>query len=119
MRRFRPFSLRISIALALLTLCIAAGVYRVQAQPQAQIGINTPLPVFVTNPPSAQMLPEGFVSGSRWRFVTWTVPTVMSYTATVNRTSGPWANLTTTGDDGSSTTRWYYIPGMPGSWERQ
>jgi hypothetical protein len=92
---------------------------RVLAQSHAQIGTNSPLPVYVTNPPGEATLPEGFVPRSRWKFTTWTSPSVLTWTAEVNRTSGPWASLTITNDDGTTATRWYYIPAMPGSWERQ
>src|SRR5688572_490254 len=85
-------------------------------QPTAQIGTSSPLPVFVTNTPP---LPEGFVQGSRWRFTTWTTPSVLTWSATVNKTSGPWANLTVRYEDGATSSRWYYIPGMPGSWDQQ
>jgi hypothetical protein len=107
-----------AIALVVVASCVTAWVQHVQAQSHAQIGTNSPLPVFVTNPFSAMPLPDGFVQGSRWRFTTWTVPSVITWTATVNKTSGAWANLTITGDDGSTQTRWYYLPGMPGSWEQ-
>jgi hypothetical protein len=93
--------------------CIATWM---QAQSPVQIGRESPLAVFITNPDG---LPEGFVAGSRWRFTTWTVPSVITWTAAVNKTSGSWANLTITGDDRIQTSRWYYVPAMPGSWERQ
>lgn len=113
-----PLSPRLSIAIALLLVmaCAATWVHRVQAQSYAQVGIGSPLPVFVTNP---DRLPEGFVANSRWRFTTWTIPTVVTWTAAVNKTSGGWANLTISGTDQITTTRWYYVPAMPGSWERQ
>ena len=110
---------RVLLALALSTICATVWTDRVRAQSQAQIGVSSPLPVFVTNPSDAALLPEGFVSGSRWRFTTWTLPSVFTWTARVNRVNGPWANLTIAADDGSTTTRWYYIAAMPGSWERQ
>ena len=105
-------------ALLLAAIAVAAvwQVDRTQAQSTAQIGAGTPLPVFVTNTPA---LPEGFVQGSRWRFTTWTTPSVLTWTATVNKTSGPWANLTVRYEDGATSSRWYYIPGMPGSWDQQ
>jgi hypothetical protein len=111
-------TLRVSLALAITAVCVVIFVGRVRAQSHAQIGTNTPLPVYVTNPPGEMLLPEGFVSGSQWRFTTWTTPSVITWTARVNQTSGPWANLTITGED-RSTTRWYYVPAMPGSWERE
>jgi hypothetical protein len=104
------------LGLALLFLVWAATGLRGQAQSPAQVGLSSPLPVFVTNAP---MLPEGFTPGSRWRFSTWTIPSVMTWTATVNRTSGGWAHLTVRGDDGTTVSRWYYLPAMEGSWEQQ
>jgi hypothetical protein len=108
----------------LLPLCLLIGagagawISHAQGPVPAQIGMTAPLPVYVTNG-SSERLPEGFVQGTRWRFTTWTMPSVISWSASVNRTTGAWANLTVTPDNGPSTTRWYYIPAMPGSWERQ
>src|SRR4051812_3566426 len=110
---------RLLTVLAVAATCVVAWVCNVQAQSYAQIGTTSPLPVFVTNPTGAVMLPEGFASGSRWKFTTWPTPSVFSWTAAVNNTSGPWASLTVTLEDGTSTTRWYYVPAMPGSWEKQ
>ena len=104
-------------AAAIAAVCIL--VWALEAQSPAQIGASSPLPVFVTNSLSDPLLPEGFAAGSRWRFTTWTTPSVISWTATVNRTSGAWANITTVAENGTRTTRWYYVPNMPGSWERQ
>jgi len=107
------------MALALLMLAlfgIISLVQRSQAQSTAQIGTASPLPVFVTNTPA---LPEGFAAGSSWRFTTWTIPTVITWVATVNNTSGPWAHLTVRSEDGTTSSRWYYVPAMPGSWEKQ
>jgi len=108
------------MALAVVTLVLLLGfvlqAQRTQAQSTAQIGTSSPLPVFVTNTPP---LPEGFAAGSRWRFTTWTTPSVLTWTATVNKTSGPWAHLTVRSDDGGTNSRWYYVPAMPGSWEQQ
>jgi hypothetical protein len=109
--------LRLAAVLLLVGTCVAAWVRSVQAQSHAQIGTSTPLPVYVTN--QADRLPEGFTQGSRWRFTTWTAPSVFTWTAAVNSTSGAWANLTITHEDRTSSTRWYYVPAMPGSWERQ
>jgi hypothetical protein len=111
----------VTMALVVGVICATIWVQQVEAQsqPVAQIGAGSPLPVYVTNPMQQISLPEGFVQGSQWRFTTWTVPTVISWTATVNKTSGPWANLTITADDRTTHSRWYYVPGMPGSWERQ
>lgn len=117
-----PIALRVSIPLVVLAIAIAFQFGRVQAQtPErtpAQISVGAPLPVFVTNSPGIQFLPEGFVPGSRWRFTTYSAPSVLTWVATVNKTSGPWANLTITEQQGSRT-QWYYIAAMPGSWEQQ
>lgn len=117
--RLFPAGPRVVIALTISAICATIWADRVGAQSPAQIGTNSPLPVFVTNPPGALMLPEGFVAGSQWRFTTWTMPSVLTWTATVNRTNGPWAQLTITTEDRATSTRWYYVPAMPGSWERQ
>ena len=111
-RAFRTRT-RVAVAVVLVAACVATWVGSVQAQSHAQIGTSSPLPVFVMN---QEGLPDGFVAGSRWRFTTWTVPTALTWTANVNRTSGGWANMTITGDDRVTTTRWYYVPAMPGSW---
>jgi hypothetical protein len=104
------------VSLLLLVLGFISQAQRSQGQVTAQIGNTSPLPVYVTNTPP---LPEGFVVGSRWRFTTWTMPSVLTWAATVNNTSGPWAYLTVRTDDGATSSRWYYIPAMPGSWEKQ
>jgi hypothetical protein len=104
-------------ALAGFLLLIASAIgQHSHAQSPAQVGIASPLPVYVTNTPA---LPEGFTPGSRWKFSTWTMPSVLTWTATVNKTSGAWAHLTVRGDNGTSTSRWYYLPAMEGSWEQQ
>ncbi|HYI95755.1 MAG TPA: hypothetical protein VEX68_19600 [Bryobacteraceae bacterium] len=109
--------LKIGIALLMLALFgVISQAQRSQAQSTAQIGTGSPLPVFVTNTPA---LPEGFASGSSWRFTTWTVPSTITWVATVNNTSGPWAHLTVRTEDGNTSSRWYYVPAMPGSWEKQ
>jgi hypothetical protein len=104
------------VLLVLLVITVMLRAQRSHAQSVAQIGTASPLPVFVTNAPS---LPDGFVAGSRWKFTTWTTPSTFTWVTTVNRTSGAWAHLTIRGEDGSTNTRWYYVPGMPGSWEQQ
>jgi hypothetical protein len=104
------------LLLAVMIIALASQATRTEAQSPTQIGPASPLPVFVTNTPP---LPEGFVQGSRWRFTTWTTPSVLTWTATVNKTSGPWANLTVRYEDGQTSSRWYYIPAMPGSWDQQ
>jgi len=121
-------ALRLRVLPALLLMAVGAALWallsggmwngHVHAQSYAQIGTNSPLPVFVTNPLGLIALPEGFTPGSHWRFTTWSMPSTISWTATVNKTSGGWANLTIT-DERSTTTRWYFLPEMPGSWEPQ
>jgi hypothetical protein len=105
------------LPLAALLLCFVMLWPRsTRAQNTAQIGNNSPLPVYVTNNPG---LPDGFTPGTNWRFTTWTTPSVFRWTATVGKTAGPWAYLTVRTDDGQSNSRWYYVPAMPGSWEPQ
>jgi hypothetical protein len=83
----------------------------------AQVGVGSPLPVYVVNdlPP---LLPEGFVPGSTWKFTTWTLPSTLTFTATVQKTEGGWAALTLSTDP-PTTSKWYFIPQMPGVWEVQ
>jgi hypothetical protein len=103
----------------LILLAIAAISYIAQAQRSenpAQISVGAPLPVHVTNLPT---LPEGFTPGSHWRFTTWTTPSVLTFTATVNRTSGAWAHLSVRNESGGAGSGWYYIPQMQGSWQPQ
>jgi hypothetical protein len=83
----------------------------------AQVGVGSPLPVYVVNdlPP---LLPEGFVPGSTWKFTTWTLPSTLTFTATVQKTEGGWAALTLSTDP-PTASKWYFIPQMPGVWEVQ
>jgi hypothetical protein len=83
----------------------------------AQVGPGSPLPVYVVNamPP---VLPEGFTPGTSWKFTTWTIPSTLTFTATVQKTEGGWAFLTINADPPASS-RWYFIPQMPGAWEPQ
>ncbi len=83
----------------------------------AQVGAASPLPVYVVNDPPS-LLPDGFVPGSSWKFTTWTVPSTLTFTATVQKTEGGWAALTLSTDP-PTASRWYYIPQMPGVWEAQ
>lgn len=83
----------------------------------AQVGVASPLPVYVTNEPEAR-LPTEFVPGSVWKFTTWTLPSTLTFTATVQKTEGGWAQLTLSTDP-PTTSKWYYIPYMPGVWEKQ
>jgi len=83
----------------------------------AQVGVASPLPVYVTNdPPSA--VPDGFVPGSTWKFTTWTIPSTLTFTATVKAVQGGWAELNVSTDP-PTTAKWYYLPIMPGVWEQQ
>lgn len=109
-------SQKCALGVAFLLLVAVAVGQRGQAQSPVQVGLTSPLPVYVTNTPP---LPEGFSPGSRWKFSTWTMPSVLTWTATVNKTSGAWAHLTVRGEDGSTASRWYYLPAMEGSWEQQ
>jgi hypothetical protein len=104
--------------LAVAVLLCTAQTYSSQPQSTAQIGQSTPLPVFVTNEGNS-LLPEGFIPGSHWRFTSWSAPSTTSWIGTVQATTGPWANLTIRTQDGTTTTRWYNVPAMPGGWEKQ
>jgi hypothetical protein len=87
------------------------------APPVAQVGPSSPLPVYVVNelPP---VLPEGFTPGSSWKFTTWTLPSTLTFTASVQKTQGGWALLLVSGGS-PSPAKWYYVPQMPGVWEQQ
>jgi hypothetical protein len=109
------------ILLAVLLIAVLIRPDKIEAQRNsppavAQVGAASPLPVYVVNdlPPT---LPEGFVVGSSWKFTTWTVPSTLTFTATVQKIEGGWASLTVSTDP--TTARWYYIPQMPGAWEPQ
>lgn len=108
------------LAVLLLSVLLRPGKIHAQrnaAPAVAQVGPGSPLPVYVVNdlPPA---LPDGFIPGSSWKFTTWTVPSTLSFTATVKETEGGWA-LLTLNTDPPATSRWYFIPQMPGAWERQ
>jgi hypothetical protein len=108
------------LAVLLLSVLLRPGKIQAQRNPTpavAQVGPGSPLPVYVVNdfPP---VLPDGFVMGSSWKFTTWTVPSTISFTATVKQTEGGWA-LLTLNTDPPTTSRWYFIPQMPGAWELQ
>jgi hypothetical protein len=113
----RSSTVAVAAGSLVLAVLLVSGVHVGHAQDGgvAQIGIGNPLPVHVTNEP---VLPEGFGAGSNWRFTTWTSPSVITWTGRVQRISGPWA-LITVSQDNATTTRWYYVPAMPGSWEKQ
>jgi hypothetical protein len=124
MRLITPkFSVQ-QVALILLALLISVllrpekiHAQRNSAPAVAQVGPGSPLPVFVVNdlPPA---LPDGFKPGTSWKFTSWTVPSTVTFTATVQKTEGGWAFLTLS-TDAQTTSRWYYIPQMPGAWEQQ
>lgn len=109
------------LAVLLLSVLLRPGKVHAQrnAPPAAvaQVGPGSPLPVYVVNDPPP-LLPEGFVTGSSWKFTTWTVPSTLSFTAMVKETEGGWALLTLSTDP-PTTARWYFIPQMPGAWEMQ
>src|ERR1039457_1429377 len=52
----------------------------------AQVRAGSPLPVFMLND-LAPGPPSGFVSGTSWRFTTWTAPSNLSFIVTVRKTS--------------------------------
>jgi hypothetical protein len=109
------------ILFAVLLVLVLVKPGRIQAQrnappPTASVGSGSPLPVYMVNEPPP-VLPEGFLPGSAWKFTTWTTPSTLSFTATVQKTEGGWAFLTVNSD--APATRWYYIPLMPGGWEQQ
>ncbi|MEP6716094.1 MAG: hypothetical protein ABJC09_11010 [Terriglobia bacterium] len=111
-------------ALMLIAGLLLAGVVapqairaqRAAAPPVAQVGLGAPLPVYVVNE-ARPSLPDGFVPGTSWKFTTWTVPTTLTFSATVEKTSGGWAYLTVEAN-ASRASKWYYVPQMPGGWEK-
>lgn len=115
--------LLISTAAAVVLIGVFVQPWKVHAQRNnppaslAQVGVASPLPVYVTNEPEAR-LPQGFVPGSSWKFTTWTIPSTLTFTATVQKTEGGWAQLNLSTDP-PATSKWYYIPFMPGVWEQQ
>ena len=119
--RFQAWQLPlILLAVLLLSVLLRPGKIHAQRNPApavAQVGPGSPLPVYVVNdlPP---VLPDGFIPGSSWKFITWTVPSTLSFTATVKQTEGGWALLTLS-TDAPATSRWYFVPQMPGAWEPQ
>jgi hypothetical protein len=110
------------IVLAVLLISLLLKPEKTHAQPPgppalAQVGPGSPLPVYVVNTPPA-LLPEGFNPGTSWKFTTWTIPSTLTFTAMVQKTEGGWALLTINSDSPTSS-RWYFIPQMPGAWEAQ
>ena len=119
-RQLPPSLFAVLFAVVLLSVLLRPGEVHAQrnAPPAvAQVGPGSPLPVYVVNDPPS-LLPDGFVTGSSWKFTTWTVPSTLSFTATVKQTEGGWALLTLSTDP-PATARWYFIPQMPGAWEAQ
>jgi hypothetical protein len=109
------------VAFAVLLLVVFLKPEKIHAQQKAppamaEVGVGTPLPVYVVNEPPP-VLPEGFVTGTSWKFTTWTLPSTLTFTATVQKTEGGWAYLTLSTD--ATSSKWYYIPMMPGAWEPQ
>lgn len=109
------------IVFAVFLIVLLLKPEKIRAQPKAapavaEVGVGSPLPVYVVNelPP---VLPDGFVPGTSWKFTTWTLPSTLTFTAVVQKTEGGWAYLTVNSDP--TSTRWYYIPQMPGAWEPQ
>jgi hypothetical protein len=95
---------------------------KIQAQrnppiPVAQVSAGTPLPVYVVND-QRPLLPEGFLAGSSWKFTTWTTPSTLTFTATVQKIDGGWALLSLS-SSADAKPNWYYVPYMPGAWEPQ
>ncbi|MGA2181872.1 MAG: hypothetical protein ABSH47_02475 [Bryobacteraceae bacterium] len=105
------------IGAALVAILAVYGAQRNAPFPQqvAQVGPGYPFPVYVVNEPS---IPDEFVPGSTWRFTTWTVPNSMTWSARVEKVSGSWAYLTVQENE-QSTSGWYYLPQMPGRWQKQ
>jgi hypothetical protein len=110
------------ILLAALVIALLLKPVKVQAQrnppmPVAQVSAGSPLPVYVVND-QRPSLPEGFVAGSSWKFTTWTTPSTLTFTATVQKTDGGWA-LLALNNSADAKPNWYYVPHMPGAWEPQ
>lgn len=112
----------IALAVAVMLTGVLLKPWKVRAQrgvpaSLAQVGPASPLPVYVVNEPRP-VLPDGFVPGSSWKFTTWTIPSTLTFTATVQKIEGGWAELNLSTDP-PTTSKWYYIPFMPGVWEQQ
>jgi hypothetical protein len=110
----------ILLAVVLIAVLLRPGQIQAQRGPApavAQVGVGSPLPVYVVNDPEPA-LPVGFIPGSSWKFTTWTTPSTLTFTATVQKTEGGWAFLALSGD-AATTPKWYYVPHMPGAWEPQ
>ena len=107
------------IVSAVLLVAGLAGTQTIRAQrsvpPVALVGPGSPLPVYAVNEPP-DLLPEGFVPGSSWKFTTWTMPSMLTFSAKVEKVAGGWAYLTVQSE--TPKPRWYFIPEMPGTWEQ-
>jgi hypothetical protein len=112
------------VALVLLSAALIFFLFKpvtIQAQrkdppPVAQVGVGTPLPVYVVNDVQPT-LPDGFLPGTTWKFTQWTTPSALTFTATVQRTEGGWALLALAGNP--APPQWYFVPMMPGAWQSQ
>jgi len=101
--------------LGLLAVLALFGAQRGGSQQMATVGMTTPLPVYVMNEAA---MPDDFVPGSVWQFTTWSTPNALTWSARVEKVSGGWALLSVNGPN-RTTAGWYYIPQMPGWWERR
>jgi hypothetical protein len=106
-----------AIAISLLLRPVRIGAQQNPPSGVAQVGLGSPLPVYVVND-SRPVLPDGFTPGTSWKFTTWTTPSTLTFTATVQKTEGGWALLVLSTDP-AKTPQWYYVPFMPGAWEPQ
>ena len=118
----RHVLLTVSVVSALALVALLVKPEKTHAQQKAppaaaNVGVANPLPVYMVNEPPG-LLPEGFEPNTSWKFTTWTIPSSLTFTATVQKTQGGWAYLTIKNDQ-PAATRWYYIPMMPGAWEPQ
>jgi hypothetical protein len=118
----RHVLLTVSVISALALVALLVKPEKTHAQQKAppaaaSVGVTNPLPVYMVNEPPG-LLPDGFEPGTSWKFSTWTVPSSLTFTATVEKTQGGWAYLTVKTDT-PAATRWYFIPQMPGAWEPQ
>jgi hypothetical protein len=118
----RHVLLMVSVVSALSLAALLVGPEKIHAQQKAPpaaatVGVSNPLPVYMVND-LPDLLPDGFAPGTSWKFTTWTIPSTLTFTATVQQISGGWAYLKVNSDT-ASTSRWYFIPQMPGAWEPQ
>ena len=113
--------LAVILTLAAVGAAVLIAPHAIRAQravpPVAQVGVGSPLPVYVVNDPEPR-LPGGFVPGTSWKFTSWTTPSSLTFVVSVQATSGGWASLTLSTDP-EKKPKWYYVPQMPGAWELQ